>query len=59
MEPYSRRSPGGVPLEVGVVGGARLPWESGRSPFGVDSAENFDCGYFVPNTNPPTSEFEF
>ena len=58
-EPGSRRSPDGVPLEVGVVDGARLLWESGRSPLGVDSAENFGCGYFVPNTSPPTSEFEF
>ena len=25
----------------------------------VDSAEDFGCGYFIPNTSPPTSEFEF
>ena len=38
MEPGCRRSPSGVPLEVGVVGGARLPWEFGRSPLGVEVA---------------------
>ena len=36
-EPGSRRSPGGVLL--GVVDGARR----------VNPAENFDCGYFIPN----------
>ena len=35
-KPDSRRSSDGVPLVVGVVGGARLPWESGRSPPEVD-----------------------
>ena len=48
-EPGSRGSSGGVPLEVEVVGGARLLWESGWSPLGVDSAENFGDGYFIPN----------
>ena len=38
MEFGSRRSPGGVLLAVGVVGGARLPWESRRSPLGVEVA---------------------
>ena len=58
-EPGSRGIPGGVLFEVGVVGGVRLPWESGRSPLEVDSAENLGCGYFIPNTSLPTSEFEF
>ena len=38
MEPDSRRSLGGVLLAVGVMGGARLPWESRRSPLGVEVA---------------------
>ena len=33
-----RRGPGGVLLAVGVVGGAQLPWESGRSPLGAEVA---------------------
>ena len=36
-----------ISFEVGLVGGA------------VDSVEDFGWGYFIPNTSPPTSEFEF
>ena len=35
------------------------PLESWTEPARVNPTESFGCGYFIPNTSPPTFEFEF
>ena len=55
------RSPDGI-MEARTVGGIQRDTGQGRKPEEPWEGRpfmNFDWGYFIPNTSPPTSEFGF
>ena len=52
MEPGSRRSPSGVYLRLKLLAMKSGSRRSPGGPPGADPAEDFGCGYFIPNTKP-------
>ena len=58
---YYWRSPNGI-MEVRTVEGVQKDATQGQKPekpWKGQSFTKFDWGYFIPNTSPPTFEFEF
>ena len=60
-EAHCQRSPDGI-MEAQTIEGVQKDTTQGRKPeksWKGWSFTNFGWGYFIPNTSPPTFEFEF